>query len=380
MIRNFIYLLTVSLFIWGCGQKKGKNMEQELTMVVGTYTDSGSKGIYSFRFNQETGESMLLSDAEASNPSYLTITENNSGVMYVYAVSEHSDGREAVNAFTLDKHTGKFTYINKENAMGADPCFITGNGKNVVTTNYSGGSISVFPLGKDGMVLPASDVIKFEGSGPVTDRQEKSHLHCVQFSPDGKYLFATNLGTDQIYKFEVNQSADSQNKEKLLTMGTPAFVTIQAGSGPRHLTFSPNGKYAYLISELAGTVTVFRYKDGNLEEIQTIIADDRQAQGSGDIHMSPDGKFVYATNRLENDGIAIFSVNTADGTLERIGYQQTGVHPRNFIITPNGKYLLLASRDNNAIQVFERNQETGLLQDIKKDIRLSKPVCIQFAL
>lgn len=379
MIRNFVCLLVASLCIWGCGQKKEKNMEKELTMVVGTYTDGDSKGIYTFRFNQETGESVSLSEAEVSNPSYLTITENNSGT-YVYAVSEHGDGREAVNAFALDKPTGKLTFINKENAMGADPCYIAGNGKNVVTANYSGGSISVFPLDKDGTVLSASDVIKFEGSGPIEGRQEKAHLHCVQFSPDGKHLFATNLGTDQIYKFDVNQSADAKNKEKLLTIGTPPFVTIKPGSGPRHLTFAPNGKYAYLISELAGTVTVFRYGNGNLEEIQTILADDRQAQGSGDIHISPDGKFVYATNRLENDGIAIFRVNENDGTLERIGYEQTGIHPRNFIITPNGKYLLLASRDDNAIQVFERNQDTGLLQNVRKDIKISKPVCIQFAL
>ncbi len=379
MIRNFIYLFTASLFICGCGQKKEKNMEQELTMVVGTYTDGDSKGIYTFRFNQETGESISLSEAEVSNPSYLTITENNSGT-YVYAVSEHGDGREAVNAFALDKPTGKLTFINKENAMGADPCYITSNGKYVVIANYSGGSISTFPLDGNGAVSTVADFFEFEGSGPVTDRQEKSHLHCVQLSPDGKHLFATDLGTDRIYKFDVNQSADTENDEEFLAIGTPPFIAIKPGSGPRHITFAPNGKYAYLISELAGTVTVFSYGNGNLDEIQTIVADDRHAQGSGDIHVSPDGKYVYATNRLENDGIAIFSVNQNNGTLERIGYEQTGIHPRNFIITPNGKFLLLASRDDNAIQVFERNQDTGLLQNVKKDIRISKPVCIQFAL
>ena len=153
---------------------------------------------------------------------------------------------------------------------------------------------------------------------------------------------------------------------------------MKAGSGPRHLTFAPNGNYAYLINELSGTVIAFEYKDGNLKEIQTIAADTVGAKGSGDIHISPDGKFLYASNRLKADGIAIFRIDSENGKLTKTGYQLTGVHPRNFIITPNGKYLLVACRDSNAIQVYERDADTGLLTDIQKDIKVDKPVYIKF--
>lgn len=152
---------------------------------------------------------------------------------------------------------------------------------------------------------------------------------------------------------------------------------IAADSGPRHLTFSPNGKFAYLITELSGKVIAFSYEDGKLEEIQSIAADTVGARGSADIHLSPDGKFLYASNRLQADGIAIFAV-AADGTLTKVGYQPTGIHPRHFNITPNGKYLLAACRDSNIIQVYERDAETGLLKDAGKGIVVDKPVCAQF--
>ena len=203
-------------------------------------------------------------------------------------------------------------------------------------------------------------------------------MHCVRITPDGKYLFADDLGTDQIHKFIINPAANAENKEAFLKEGSPAAFKVKAGSGPRHLTFSPNGNYAYLINELSGTVIAFEYKDGDLKEIQTIVADTVCAKGSGDIHISPDGKFLYASNRLKADGLAIFSIHPENGMLTKVGYQLTGIHPRNFIITPNGKYLLVACRDSNVIQVYERDTDTGLLTDIRKDIKVDKPVCIKF--
>ncbi len=296
----------------------------------------------------------------------------------MYAVSEFNNEQAAANAFAFDKEKGTFKLLNSQKTGGEDPCYIITNGKNVITANYSGGSISVFPIAKDGSLLPASDIIKFEGSGADKERQEKSHLHCVRITPDGKYLFADNLGTDQIHKFIIHPEADAENKERFLKEGSPAAFTVEAGSGPRHLTFAPNGNYAYLINELSGTVIAFEYKDGNLKEIQTIAADTVGAKGSGDIHISPDGKFLYASNRLKADGIAIFRIDSENGKLTKTGYQLTGIHPRNFIITPNGKYLLVACRDSNAIQVYERDADTGLLTDIQKDIKVDKPVCLKF--
>lgn len=381
VIATISVITCMSMSVISCTPRKTARTEsadtanQEQTMLVGTYTAGTSKGIYSFRFNEETGTSTALSAVEVENPSYLVPSADGK---FVYAVSEFNNEQAAANAFAFDKEKGTFQLLNSQKTGGEDPCYIITNGQNVVTANYSGGSISVFPIAKDGSLLPASDVIKFEGSGADKERQEKSHLHCVRITPDGKYLLADNLGTDQIHKFIINPSANAENKESFLKEEAPAAFTVEAGSGPRHLTFAPNGNYAYLINELSGTVIAFEYKDGNLEEIQTIAADTVGAKGSGDIHISPDGKFLYASNRLKADGIAIFRINPDNGMLTKAGYQLTGIHPRNFIITPNGKYLLVACRDDNTIQVYERDADTGLLTDIHKDIKVDKPVCIKF--
>lgn len=185
---------------------------------------------------------------------------------------------------------------------------------------------------------------------------------------------------DYIYKFDINSKADPAKEDKLLTIGHPSAFEVEAGSGPRHLTFSPDGRFAYLITELSGTVVAFDYNDGILTQIQAIKADTVGAHGSADIHISPDGKFLYASNRLQADGLAIFRIDETNGHLTKAGYRLTGSHPRNFIITPNGKYLLVACRDNNAIEVYFRDTETGVLTNINKNIEVDKPVCLKFAL
>ncbi|WP_071147005.1 lactonase family protein [Bacteroides ihuae] len=380
MVKEIISICTIGMLATSCQLKKANQQEHEatngeLTMLVGTYTSGSSKGIYTFRFNMQTGVATPLSEVKVSNPSYLIPSEDGK---FVYAVSEQGDETAALSAFALNKEKGTLNLLNTQKTMGADPCYVTTNGQYVVTANYSGGSISAFPIKEDGSLLQASSVITFEGSGLDPERQKTPHLHCVRFTPDGKYLFADDLGSDKIHKFNVNQEANAVNKKQLLSMGAPLSFKLKPGSGPRHLTFAPNAKFAYLINELSGKVTAFEYADGKLKEIQSIAADTVGARGSADIHISPDGEYLYASNRLKADGIAIFRISKTDGTLVKVGYQSTGIHPRNFNITPNGKYLLVACRDSNVIQVFERNSETGLLTDIQKDIKLDKPVCIQF--
>lgn len=368
-MKEIIGLCTIGALVAGCSLKKATSEEDsnELTMLVGTYTNGSSKGIYSFRFNEETGISTPLGETELSNPSYLTLSADG---RFVYVVSEQPDSTASVNAFSLDKKKGTLSLLNSQKTLGADPCYVSTNGKSVLTANYSGGTMSVFTIRYDGSLEPIDTLFQGTASGPDNDRQATPHIHCTVFSPEGSYIFATDFSADRILRYAVH------DKEEL-PRPCSEMTTIQPGSGPRHLIFSENGKFAYLINELSGKVIAFAYADGRLNEIQTITADTIHARGSADIHLSPDQRYLYASNRLKEDGIAIFEVNAQKGTLAKVGYQLTGVHPRNFTITPNGKFLLVACRDSNVIQVYERNADTGLLTNTQKDIKIDKPACIQ---
>lgn len=385
MYKYVLPLIAIIVMLYSCNNKKSEKVAEEgkdtiniisdntsMYLLAGTYTTGGSEGIYVYQFDTISGHSEYISMVKVTNPSYLTVSKDEK---YVYSVSETADGTASANAFSFNKGNGELTLLNTQLTQGADPCYITVDdlGKHVVTANYSGGSITVFDVKNDGSLATASQVIPFSGKGADADRQQKPHLHCVQYSPDQKYLFADDLGTDKIHKFNVNDSGN------YLQAGTPTAFKVADASGPRHLEFHPNGRNAYLINELSGAVTVFSYdaSKGDLKEIQSVKADTLNAKGSADIHITPDGKFLYASNRLKGDGLAIFSVEE-DGKLTKVGYQVTGLHPRNFVITPNGKFLLVACRDENIIQIFAIDKNTGMLKNIHKDIKLDMPVCLKF--
>ena len=370
MIKQLIGLCAIGILSANCSSKQSANkQENELSMLIGTYTSGSSKGIYTFRFNEETGTATPLSEVAISNPSYLTLSPDEK---FVYAVSEEEDTTSAVHAFAFDKEKGALRLLNSQRTQGSSPCYVATDGNKMLTANYGGGSMSVFTVQYNGTLSTIDTLFQGAATGPNTDRQATAHIHCTTFSPDGNYIFATDFSADRLLQYAIHKKEDTPR---------PLSTTIDLapGSGPRHLTFSPSGKFAYLINELSGKVIAFSYADGRLNKIQTITADTVRAQGSADIHLSPDGKYLYASNRLKEDGIAIFEVNQELGTLAKVDYQLTGVHPRNFNITPNGKYLLVACRDSNMIQVFERDSITGLLTDTKKNIVIDKPVCIQFA-
>lgn len=353
-----------------------------LTMFIGTYTEgSTSTGIYVFSFNQKTGNYKELSNIEAHNPSYLTISTDKK---QLYAVSEYDDGRQGAYSFDINANQNKLRNpIFKHNypspkqdnsgyKRGGDPCYICQQGEYVITANYTGGDISVFKLNNKGYLNRLIQYYSF------TDKtaQTRSHIHCIIPSPDGKYIFVTDLGMNCIYRLNANH-------EKIETSRTfldSPEIAYQGdkGMGPRHLTFSPDGKHAYLINEIGGECIAFKYDNGKITEIQRIMADEGKGHGSADIHVSPDGRFLYASHRLKKDGISIFAIDQQNGKLTKIGYQKTGKHPRNFNITPNGQYLLVACRDNNMIQIFKRDTNTGKLNKTSKSIKLGKPVCIQF--
>lgn len=355
-----------------------ETMSGDLFLLVGTYTSGGgSKGIYLYRFNTDTGNSDPVSMVEVDNPSYLTLGPDE---RFIYSVSENNESGSAVSAFSFDKRSGEIKLLNSCLINSDGPCYITidSKGRNVHTANYRGGTITSFQVKEDGTLTPVVSMISFKGSGPDSVRQKSPHLHSVRYSPDGQYLFAADLGSDKLYRFDVNDTP-FEGQPGLMDNSLKEFV-MPAGTGPRHFEFHPDGgNYLYLLGELSGEVIVFDYAFGQLTQKQIIAADTTGARGSADIHVSPDGRFLYASNRLQADGIAIFSIDPNDGTLTKIGYQLTAIHPRNFVITPNGKFLLVAGRDDNKIQVFRIDAASGLLTDTHQDIHLSKPVCLKFA-
>ena len=388
MIRRLSYLFLIALVFAACTSNKTKEEDSDTSdntiaemgkmyMLLGTYTSSeGSRGIYVYSIDVNSGEADSVSMVEVANPSYLVLSPDE---QFVYSVGENGEDDSYAHAFSFDKERGQLKLIDSQLTYGSSPAYITidEQGNNVITANYGGGSISQFNVINDGTLSPLSNLYQFEGKGEDPQRQQQPHLHSVRYSPDGIYLFATDLGTDKIYRFKTITSV-FEGQPALLKNDSVVFST-PVGTGPRHFDFHPNGLYFYLLGELSGQVIVYDYNDGDLVQKQTILADSAGAKGSADIHVSPNGKFLYASNRLQEDGIAIFSINTADGTLTKVGYQHTAKHPRNFAITPNGKLLLVASQDDNVVEVYNIDRKTGLLTNTNQDIAIDKPVCIKFA-
>lgn len=356
----------MSLALAGCGS-------EPLVMVVGTYTDEcASRGVYSYFFDQDKGVltgdgGELFTEAQGAagrvemrNPSYLTLSADGK---FVYAVSEVGDSTASAGTLRLDTKTGAMQLLGGELTDGKDPCYISTNGKVVMTANYSSGNVTEFPIGDDGVLQPHDFLYETGLGGPDSTRQNLPHAHCALFNAAGTELYVSEFSADVVTRYDV---ATRQGKR----------IQLPSDFGPRHIVLNGDESRAYVLGELSGDVAVIDTECDRV--VQTVCSDTVHARGSADIHFSPDGKFLYASNRLQNDGIAIFKVKP-DGTLDYAGYQNTGIHPRNFNITPNGKFLLVACRDSGCIQIFRRDARTGLLSDTGRTIILDKPVCIVFA-
>lgn len=368
---NKICLLLLAAFfsVQSVAQKNTYNL------LIGTYTSPGkSEGIYTYNFDATTAESKFSSVAkEVTNPSYLAVNGNNK---FVYAVAE-APGNSAVAAFSFDPKSGKLSFLNKQATNSKGPCFVSTDSKHVFSANYGGGSISVFGVEKDGSISPLKQLVQHTGKSiDPLKRQESAHAHQIQFTPDGKYLICTDLGEDQVYIYNYNAAG----KDQVLTLNN--VVKTNPGSGPRHLTFSPNGKFAYLAHEFNGSVTAFSYSKGKLNKIQEIGTVAHGFSGridAADIHVSPDGNFLYETNRGDANTISAFAIAT-DGKLQLIETISTmGKGPRNFSIDPTGKFLLIGHQYTDEVVVFERNKKAGTLKDTGKRINVGAPVCLVFA-
>lgn len=341
-------------------------------VLTGSYAPADSVGVRSYRFNSSDATVEALSGLSGiSNPSYLAVSQDGSRV---YSVGEN-DGKSFVHAIALDTISGRMSVMNSLPAGGGAPCHIalSPDGRFVVCANYNGGNIGIFALAPDGSLASGPEVVDFTGHSVDSLRQTQPRLHCITFTPDGRYLVADDLGLDKLHMFPV-----VEGENRLVDTSKGFDVDIRPGSGPRHLVYHPDGRHAYLINEISGYVTLLDYDGRRLTPRQYALADTLQAEGAGDIAVTPDGRHVYASLRLKGDGIAVFTVNPADGTLTRTGYTPTGRHPRNIALTPDGRYLLVASRDDNRIDAFLINPADGSLTFSHEVAASPRPVCIKF--
>lgn len=350
----------------------------EYYLLVGTYTTTSagkSEGIYVYKFNSTTGEATLVNKVATDNPSYLAVSPNQK---FVYAVNEGANDKGSIAAFSFNNSNGSLNYINSQSSGGDHPCYVAidKTGKWVTSGNYSGGSLAIFPVEKNGALGKSISKIQHEGYSVNQDRQTAPHVHSTVFSKDNKYLVVPDLGIDKLMIYSFNAKNGQLNPAKI------PFQMTEAGAGPRHFDFTPNGKYGYLMEELSGAVSAYRYSNGELHLIQNISAlpgDYKGSVGSADIHVSPDGKFLYASNRGESNTIAIFKIDPKTGMLVPVEHQSTlGKTPRNFNFDPTGNFLLVANQNSDEIVVFKVDKTTGLLTDTQKRIQVGKPVCIKW--
>lgn len=351
---------------------------QQIDLFIGTYTNTGkSKGIYVYRFDTTTGIATPKSSVEAVNPSFLVRSVDGK---FVYAVSENGEGKGAVNAFAYEEGSGTLTLLNTQLTQGDHPCHIATDrkGEYVIVSNYSGGNLSVFPIQADGRLGTIKQLIAYEGSGPDKRRQQSPHVHSAFFSPDEKRLYVQDLGTDNIFFYDYRPN----DPNGPLIPAEPAFAKASPGGGPRHVAQSADGHYSYLVQEMTAKVKVYSQTDGKWEPIQEIGINEANftgQDGAADIKLSPDGKFVYASNRGEANTLAIYRVDPSDGKLTKVGNQDVlGRGPRNFTLSPNGKFLLVANQNTDEVVVFARDLGTGLLNDTGHRIAIGAPVCLVF--
>jgi len=350
---------------------------------VGTYTEEGSKskGIYAYRFDADTGQITSLGlAAETTNPSFVALNPNG---RFLYAVNEvqnyEGPNSGGVSAFSIDRSTGKLTFLNEVPSRGADPCYITldRTGKYVLVANYTGGSIAVFPVLEDGKLGGASAFMQHTGRGANPARQEKAHAHSIDLSPDNRFAMVDDLGLDELLVYKFDSATGS------LTPNNPPFAKLDPGAGPRHFALSPSGKFAYVVAEMHSTVTVFSNdeKTGTLQPLQTISTLPKDFTGQNDdaeIEMYPSGKFLYASNR-GSDTITEFAIDPDKGTLTPVAYTPTqGKIPRSFEIDPTGKFLFAANQKSDSIVVFRIDPKTGRLTPTGQVLDVGSPVCVKF--
>jgi 6-phosphogluconolactonase len=387
--RIFMYVLLIAapvLLFSATAAPQKRTPDKPYVVYVGTYTNkTASKGIYVYSFDPGTGKlSSIGVAAESEDPSFLAVHPSGK---YLYAVNEidHFGAQKsgAASAFSIDRKTGKLTLLNQAATRGAGPCHISldNSGKFALVANYDGGSVATFPVHVDGTLGEAAAFVQHRGSSVNKQRQEGPHAHWIGTSPDNRFALAADLGLDEVLSYRFSAAKGT------LTPNNPAYATLNRGSGPRHLVFHPNGKFAYVLTELESSVTVFAYeaRNGSLSPLQTLSTlstlrnDYSGPKEAAEIAVHPNGKFLYASNRAGIDTISAFTINPTKGTLNlKDEYPTMGKTPRNFAIDPTGKFLLAANQESNNIVIFRIDSTTGALSPTGEIVEAPAPVCITF--
>jgi 6-phosphogluconolactonase len=354
---------------------------QQYLVYVGTYTDHGSKGIYAYRFDSSTGKLVSLGlAAETAEPSFLAVDSNG---RFLYAANEtanfNGQPTGAVSAFATRSETGKLSLLNQVSSHGADPAHIILDraGKYALVSNYTTGSVAVFPVLKDGRLGEATAFVQHKGSSVNPERQKGPHAHAIALSPNNRFAIVADLGLDQllVYSFDATKGTFGAN---------PQIVRASPGAGPRHLAFSSDGRFLYVINEMQSSVVAYSYNEstGALDELQTISTLPKNFSGdntAAEIEVHPSGKFLYASNRGDDNSIAVFAIDSRAGTLTHVENNPAGGKtPRNFSIDPTGSWLLVANEDSNDIVVFRIDGKTGQLTPTGDVIQVPSPTCLKF--
>jgi 6-phosphogluconolactonase len=349
---------------------------QNTYVFLGSYNrDKEAESIQVYQLDTKGGLTKIASAANVINPSYLTISPNGK---YIYACTDtKTPNAGSVSSFEFNPKNKTLTFLNKQTSGGENPVYVSvhKNGRWLVNANYTDGSVSVYPLLENGTIDSITQNIHYTDGSIHKERQTRSHVHSAVFSPEFDYLFLSDLGADKIrcYAFD-------ENKKQPLTETQVPFTKTDLEAGPRHFTFHPNHKYGYCIEEMAGSISVYEYKNGSLQKNQRINThSDKIREGfeSSDIHISPDGKFLYAANRGKENNIAIFSI-AENGLLKSIGYQSTfGNHPRIFAIDETGQFLIATNVISGNVVVFKRNQKTGMIKKVSDKIKMENVSCVQ---
>jgi len=372
MKKPFILIVALIGLFLSCQQEK------HALLYIGTYTDKDSEGIYCYSYHSENGDLVLKNvTPNKENPSFLAIHPNGK---FLYAVSEVNDFQKmdsgSVTAYRISDD-GKLEKINQEATKGNHPCHIalSPDGTMAVAANYTSGSISIFRVHEDGRLSEVKQLIQHVGQGPDSTRQQGPHAHSSLFTKDGQFLVTADLGTDRIDFY--SRLPDSIGYQP----APQGPVSMTPGFGPRHFDFSPDGQFIYVMNEMGSAVTVLQNSDGAFRTIETISSLPAGYNGQSygaDIHLSPDGRFVYCSNRGHNS-IAVFSRDGQSGKISLVETEPVqGDWPRNFVLSPDGNYLFVANQRSNNVTVFTIDKETGKLSYANQNMHIPSPVCLKF--